>query len=156
MAVVIVSFQAPGDVYQSVIERDIEFHEQEGHLSHLRILVESNDPAVIDLTKENDSVMFDGLTGDGTAASPYQFDGPTDPLIMIDLIGDETAADPPVCAICQDPVGRVRRMLPCGHLYDQSCIRRWFGGRSGRAYNGRRPTKPCPVCNMPFERSAIC
>ncbi len=47
----------------------------------------------------------------------------------------------PECCICLDPMVHSRRrpllMLPCGHLYHQSCIRDWH-----RTEN----EMPCPQC----------
>ena len=155
MAIVLVSFQTPADVYQAVIERDMEYHEQHGQLSNLQILVEEPFVPPIDLTGE----QLDGWSGDGTSVDPYYLEPPVNVLPMPPP--SPSAAwlpandDNITCAICQDPLSSRRRMLPCGHVYDQACIRGWFNERLGRGHQGRCVIKACPICKSDFQRTDV-
>ena len=150
MATVLVSFRAPADTYQNAIERDMEFHEQHGQLTDLQILVEEPS-VVIDLTGN-----LAGLYGDGSASHPYWLDEPPAPLSIPPVPPPSpSAAWLPTCAICQESLSQRRRALPCGHVYDQACIRRWFNERIGRGHQGRRVIKACPICKNDFQRTDI-
>ncbi|CAO2145377.1 unnamed protein product [Urochloa humidicola] len=60
------------------------------------------------------------------------------PAASIDALPTVEVSEPgEVCAICKDdlPVGAAATRLPCGHLYDSSCIVAWL-----EVHNS------CPVC----------
>ncbi|CAN6330201.1 unnamed protein product [Urochloa humidicola] len=86
------------------------------------------------------SVPWIGIGGAGAAQRPA-------PAASIDALPTVEVSEPGVvCAICKEdlPVGTAARRLPCGHLYDSSCIVAWL-----EVHNS------CPVCRSRLPSNPI-
>lgn len=149
MTQVQVTFWAPAAVYQEILERDMDFHEQHGQLTGLQIMVHEPPQAIVtlDLTGDEPSPIYPGK---GIATDPILLDddGWTHRIPHAGPVGPE-------CVICQDTLSAISQALPCGHTFCRTCIRKWYrpGGPSPPGVS--RVNKTCPLCKHPFARRDI-